>query len=239
DRVIVLDRGDQQTFRVMRRARDHGLEAGHMGKERFRTLAMGLAAEDAAAERAAHGDRGNELSRRAIAHPRRLADELVEAGIDIVGELDLGDRPQPVSAHADGDADNTAFVDRRVEYPGLAVFLLKTRGRSENPAEVADVLPQQDHVGIALEHGIERFVDSLDHRKRASRRVGQSYRLVVGVHSGHLICLSRIACWACSSRFQGSSSNTSSNMVWNGWCKPWPRMPFFSASRCAAFTSSS
>src|SRR5690606_3092710 len=131
------------------------------------------------------------------------------------------------------------FVDGRIEYAGLAVLLLQAGRRAEHAAEIADILAQQDHVWIALEHDVERVVDRLDHGKRARRRLGQGNRLVVGVHSGHLMCLSRIACAACSSRFQGSSSNTSSNMVWNGWCRPWPRMPFFSASRCAAFTSSS
>src|SRR3546814_1845022 len=60
----------------------------------FGRLRMRLPAEDAAAERRAHRDRRGELARRTIAQPRRLAHQLVERGIDVIGELDLGHRSE-------------------------------------------------------------------------------------------------------------------------------------------------
>ena len=49
---------------------------------------------------------------------------LIKPGVDIVGELDFGDGTQAISTHAHGDADDTAFVDRRVEHAGFAMFFL-------------------------------------------------------------------------------------------------------------------
>src|SRR3546814_11869236 len=78
----------------------------------FGRLRMRLPAEDAAAERRAHRDRRGELARRTIAQPRRLAHQLVERGIDVIGELDLGHRAQAVRPHPHRAADDPAFGDR-------------------------------------------------------------------------------------------------------------------------------
>ena len=86
-----------------------------MGEQRLRALAVGLAAEDAAAGRHAHDDRAGELAVGAIAQPRRLRDDLVVGRIDVVGELDLDAGPQAIGRHADRRADDAEFADRRVE----------------------------------------------------------------------------------------------------------------------------
>src|SRR3546814_6937023 len=86
-----------------------------MGEDAFGRLRMRLPAEDAAAERRAHRDRRGELARRTIAQPRRLAHQLVERGIDVIGELDLGHRAQAVRPHPHRDADDPAFGDRSEE----------------------------------------------------------------------------------------------------------------------------
>ena len=54
DGIVVLDRGDQETFGVVRVGRDDRLEARDMGEQGLRTLAMRLPAIDAAA--AGHAD---------------------------------------------------------------------------------------------------------------------------------------------------------------------------------------
>src|ERR1700733_7831474 len=89
DRVVVLDRGDQKTFGVVRIGRNDGLEAGDMGEQSLGTLAMRLPAVNAAAAWHADHDRSREFAARAVTQPRRLRHDLVVAGIDIVGELDL------------------------------------------------------------------------------------------------------------------------------------------------------
>jgi hypothetical protein len=93
-----------------------------MREQRFRALAVRLTAEDATAEWRADRHRRGELSRRAIAHARCLRHELIEAGINIVGELDFRDRAQAICRHADRRADDAALVDGCVEHAALAVL---------------------------------------------------------------------------------------------------------------------
>ena len=47
-------------------------------------------------------------------------------------------------------------------------------GGAKHAAEVADVLAQDDDVGIPGHGDVERFVDRLDHVERAHRRFGQA-----------------------------------------------------------------
>ena len=121
-RIIVLDRGDQQALGIIGRRRNHRLEARDMGEQRFRALAVGLPAENAAAKWRAHSDRRGKFPRRAITQPRGFGNQLVEPGIDIVRKLDLGHRAQAIGRHAHGCADNAAFVDRRIEHARLPNF---------------------------------------------------------------------------------------------------------------------
>src|SRR3546814_20575618 len=99
---------------------------------------------------------------------------------------------------------------------------MQSRRAAENPAEIADIFAQDDHVGIARKHDIERLVDRLDHVETALGVSGNriAWLLHPGAHSsrlpGHLLLRSRLACASCSSRCQGHSSNTSSIMVWTG-----------------------
>jgi hypothetical protein len=158
---------------------DDGLETRDVSEDRFRALAVGLAAEDAAAERAPHGHRRDEFAGRAIAQPRRLADQLVQPGVDVIGELYFRHRPQAVRAHPHRDADNPAFADRGIEHARLAVLFLQAGGCAEHAAEIADVLAHHDHVGIALEHDVERVVDRLDHVHRPRGRIDQADGVVI------------------------------------------------------------
>jgi hypothetical protein len=218
---FVLDRRDQQALGVIGVGRDHRLHAGDMGEQGLGRLAVGLAAEDAAAVGRADGERQAPFAGGAVAHPRRLRDDLVEGGIDIIGELDLGDRPQPVGGHADRGRDDAVLGDRRVEHAVLAIFLLEALGGAEDAAEIADILAEGDDVRVALHHHVMGAVDRLDH-----------------VHDGHLRFASSSAtiCACCSFRCQGISSKTSSNIVVTLCGKSIEevtRVPDFSASRWA------
>ena len=66
-----------------------------------------------AADAAAHGHADHhgtgKLAARAVAVLGRLADDLVDRGIDEVRELDLRHRPQPVESHADGCTDDAGL----------------------------------------------------------------------------------------------------------------------------------
>ncbi len=192
-RIVVLDRRDEQALGVVGRGRDHRLDAGDMGEQRLGALAVRLAAEDAAAVRRADGDRHGEIAGRAIADARRLRHDLVEAGIDVIGELHFHHGAQAVGAHADGGGDDAAFRDRRIEGAGQAVLLLQPVGDAEDAAEIAGILAEGEHVGILRHHHVEGGVERLDH-----------------VHLRHDQCP---VCWRWRRRCSGTSLKTSSNMV--------------------------
>ena len=61
DRIVVLDRGDQETLGVVRIGRHDRLQPAHMGEQRLRTLAVRLPAVNPAAAGHADDHRGEEL----------------------------------------------------------------------------------------------------------------------------------------------------------------------------------
>ncbi len=134
-----------------------------MGKQRLRTLAVRLAAENSAAGRHADDDRAGELAGRPVAQAGGLRHDLVIGRIDIVGELDLDAGTQAVGGHADRRADNAKFRDRGVEAAAGAVFLLQAGGAAEDAAEIADILAEDNDIVVAAHGDIHRVADRLDH----------------------------------------------------------------------------
>ena len=192
-RIVVLDRGDQQALGIAGIRGHDDLESAHMRENALRTLRMRLTAADAAAARRAYGHRGEEFAGAAIAKARQFAHDLIERRINIIGELNFRDRPQPVHAHADGGGDDAALGDRRIEHAVFAVLALQTFGRAEHAAEIADVLAHQHDRGIAPEHDVHGGIQRLNH-----------------VHAGHgrsMRIKARCRCKCC-----GISLNTSSNI---------------------------
>src|SRR5208282_3269386 len=168
-RIVVLDRRDQEALGVVWVRGDHGLEAANMGEHRLRALAVRLTAVDAAAAGHTDDDRGEEIAPRTVAKPRRLRHELVIAGIDVVGELDLRDRPKPIGAHADRDAHDPGLVDWGVEAARLAILALQAIGAAEYAAEIADVLAEHDDALVLGHLAVHRVADRLDHRHSRHR----------------------------------------------------------------------
>src|SRR5271154_4850575 len=146
---------------------------------------MGLPAIDAAAARHADHDRGEELTARPVAEPRRLGHDLIVARIHIVSELDFGDGPKPLGTHADRHANDPRLVDRRVEAAGLAIFALQAIGAAKDAAEIANILAEHHHALVLGHLAIHRVADRLDHR-----------------HSRHGYTPS---CWRCSRKWRGIS----------------------------------
>src|SRR5207245_9105521 len=85
-----------------------------------------------------------------VARARGFADDLVEGGVDEVGELDLRDRDEPVEGGADGDADDAGFSERCIEHAGLAKLRVEAFGGPENSTFAPDVLAQHKHALVAL-----------------------------------------------------------------------------------------
>ena len=99
---------------------------------------------------------------RPIADLGRLVDDLVDRGVDEVGELDLDDRAVAGHRGADPDADDRGLGQRRVEDPLLAELLRQTLGDLEDaPLRAGDVLAEQDHAPVALHLLDQRRPDRL------------------------------------------------------------------------------
>ena len=66
------------------------------------------------------------------------------AGIDEVGELDLGDGDQAVERHPDRGADDPALGQGRVDDAVVAELVPEPLGDAEDSADAADVLAEHD-----------------------------------------------------------------------------------------------
>ncbi len=163
DRIVVLDRADQQSLGVVGTGGDHGFQAADMGEYALGALGMGLSATDAAATGRAYRDRGEVFAAAAMAQPCQLADDLVDGRIDVIGELHLDHGTQAVDAHADGRGDDAAFGDRCVEGAVGAVFVIQALGAAEYAAEKTHVLPHHQHRGVGCHRAVQRRVDRLHH----------------------------------------------------------------------------
>ena len=210
DGVIVFDRGNQQPLGIIRGRGNNCLDPADMREQAFGALAMRLPAEYAAAKGRTHGHGANEVIGGTIAHARGLTDQLIETGVDVIRKLNLGHGTQAIGCHADSNANDATFADGRIKNTGFAMLFLKPRSRAEHAAEIADVFPHDDNVGVFRQHHVERAIDCLNH----VHGFGRGLRHQRAFHSGPNLsrCSSNI-CSHCSFKCHGISSNTSSNMV--------------------------
>src|SRR4029079_12213194 len=79
---------------------------------------------------------------RAVAEPSRLGHELVERRMDEVGELDLGNGPQPADRRADRCPDDLALGQGRVDDAVVAELGPQAVRREEDAALLTDVLTE-------------------------------------------------------------------------------------------------
>ncbi len=105
-RVVATDRAGKQPLRIERIRRAHDLQPWNVREERLGRLRVIVPASDTAANRHAHDHRRRVLAAGAIPELGQLVHDLIEGGIDVVPELDLWDRPQPVQGHPDRGADD-------------------------------------------------------------------------------------------------------------------------------------
>src|SRR5580658_7980879 len=142
NRIVIFNRADQQTFSVVGIRRDYGFQPCDMSEQSFGTLAVSLAAKDSATCRSPDRKRSCKLSGRAVAKTRRLRNNLIESGVDIVRKLDLDNGAKPVRTHANSCRNDAALSQRRIEDPGAAIFLLQSFRTTEDSAEIADVFSE-------------------------------------------------------------------------------------------------
>ena len=101
---------------------------------------------------------------------RDLADDLVERGVDEAVELDLHDGPVAAEGEADRGAHDAGLGERRVDHALRAELVEQSVGDAEDTAELADVLPHDENLGVIGHRTAQALVDGLRHRQRASSR---------------------------------------------------------------------
>ena len=116
-----------------------------------------------------------------VVDPGGLGDDLVEAGMDEVGELDLGDRPAACGGHADAEADDERLGEWGVEAAVVAERLGEADGGLEHATlGVGDVLAEDGDLRVGRHDLVERPVDGRDQvdrlRRPRSLRLGRPGR---------------------------------------------------------------
>ncbi len=172
DRVVVPDRGPEETGGVVRGRGHHDLQTRDVGEERLDRLGVIQGPVDAAAIRSADRHRDAIAVVAPVAHPGRLGDDLVEGREDEVGELDLTDRPEAVDRRPDRGPDDHRLRQRRVDDPVRPELRPQPVGREEDAALLADVLAQDDDRFVPPHLLGQRVADRLDERPR--RHQGRS-----------------------------------------------------------------
>jgi hypothetical protein len=108
---------------------------------------------DPTTEGNANGEGNRDATLVAVAHFGHLGDDLIEGGVDEAVELDLTHRAVPPHGQADGRTDDARLGQRRIDDAAVTEVALQPLGDAEHSAELADVLPHQDDLGVAL-HGL-------------------------------------------------------------------------------------
>ena len=97
----------------------------------------------------AHHQRAFELAVRHVAALGELVGDVVEAHREEIREHDLGDRLQAGHRRAHGGAEDRLLGDRRVAHAQRPELLEQPDRRLEHAAGPADVLAEEDDVGVA------------------------------------------------------------------------------------------
>ncbi len=100
-RVRIFDRCHEKAFDVGRGRGNHHLEPGNVGVQGFDRLGVVQGPVDAASERNPNDDRTRPAAVASITDSGCLRNDLIEGGVDVVGELDLGDGALSRRRHPD------------------------------------------------------------------------------------------------------------------------------------------
>src|SRR5687768_1571851 len=106
-------------------------------EEGLHTLGVVEPAVHASPKRCSNDERAAELAIGAVADLGCLVHDLIEGRVDVIGELHLGDRLQPVHRGADRESGDAKLGERGRDDAGLAEPLLETVSRAEDPAVLA------------------------------------------------------------------------------------------------------
>ena len=133
-----------------------------MGEQGLHVLGMVQPAPNAAAVGRPDDHRNADGAVGAVSGPRRLTDDLADAGPDEVGELYLRDGPHALHCRPQGDAGDGRLGQRGVDDPLFAEGVEEAVCREEDAAPGRDVLAHDEDRGVAghllphgLAHGLE------------------------------------------------------------------------------------
>ena len=168
-RVVVPDRRDQQPGSIFRRPRHHDLDAGHVREVALHALRVAGPGPQPAAEGCPHRHR-HRVAGPVVVLGQHVDDRVERAG-DEVGELVLDHRPQPDQRGTGGQAGEPGLGDGGVHHPQRPELVQETLGHLEGAAVLADVLADEEDVGITIHLVIQRQTHRLQIRRltRVSR----------------------------------------------------------------------
>ncbi|MNQ92935.1 hypothetical protein D3C85_1083780 [compost metagenome] len=133
-----------------------------MGEQRLDALAVVLRRVNAGAIGRAVDDGTRESATGAVAHPGRLADDLLHAGEDEALELEFGNGFEPLGRHADRHPGDQSLRQRRVDHPLETELVAQAHGGAKHPAVDPHILTQHHHVGVVLHLMVQRQIDRFE-----------------------------------------------------------------------------
>src|SRR5438552_12192710 len=196
DRIVVADGRLQQALGVHRRGGAHDLQPRHVVEVHLHRLRVLRGELVRGAARPADHDRHVVLAARHVVQLRGRVDDLVQGEQREVEGHHLDHGTQPHHGRADADAGEARLRDRRVDDPLGPELLEQTLGDLVGALVEADLLADDEDVGIALELLPQREVQGLairHHRhsgalledvgeelgrRRLRRGIGERHRLV-------------------------------------------------------------
>src|SRR5882757_8761509 len=117
-----------------------------MGEHGLGALGVMFGSANAAPVRGTQNHRTAEPPLCAVAQPRGMVHQLIDAGINESHELDLADWLQPLRGHADAESADEKFGKRRIEHAFRSETLLQSDRRAEDTAVDPDILAEYDHI---------------------------------------------------------------------------------------------
>ena len=121
-----------------------------------------LGSADAGSARRAQHHRAAEPPLRAVAQPRGVVHQLIDAGIEKPHELDLAHRSEALSRHADAQAADQQFRQRGVHHTLGSKALLQAGSCAKDAAIDADILAEHDDARVLLHSAGEGQGDGFD-----------------------------------------------------------------------------
>src|SRR4029077_15051239 len=159
DRVLGVHRCPKQTGRVFGSAWNDNSEPRVMSEHRFVRLAVPKTSTgQIGSVRRINHSRTFPIAKGSPPQSRDVRDQLIEARINKIDELQLEDRALAVGSQPTGHAENRRFGERRIENL-LREIGREFMGQTENAAlGILDIFAKNDALLIFFESGAQSFV---------------------------------------------------------------------------------